>query len=162
MGVYFSKKGATSQLRSVYLIIAYFLPATVVYAWLYSSHLLWKGSPIILRMVNFVDNIFLSEVWISEVLRPFFVWCVFLCVYELVQMFNLNTIHSRRSATHKMPASFFLNLYLLCPSPKITSSLAVASQWDNGWPPWWTVGNYVRNGSFYFGFLDVLLRDSSF
>ena len=32
MGVYFLEKGATSQLRSVYLIIAQFLPAIVVSA----------------------------------------------------------------------------------------------------------------------------------
>ena len=30
MGVYFSEKGATSQLRYVYLIIVQFLPTTVV------------------------------------------------------------------------------------------------------------------------------------
>ena len=108
MGVYFSEKGATSQLRSVYLI-AQLLPATVVSAWLSSSHLPWKGSPTILLMVRFVDELFLSEVWISEVLRPLFVSCVFLCVHGLVQMFNLNTIHSRRSATHKIP-----HLFLIC------------------------------------------------
>ena len=100
MGVYFSKKGATSQLRSVYLIIFQFFPDTVVSAWLSSSHLLWKGSPTILLMVRFVNDIFLSEVWISEVFRPLFVSWVLLCVYGLVQMLNLNTIHSRNSATH--------------------------------------------------------------
>ena len=78
MGVYFSDKGATSQLRSVYLIFAQFLPATVVSAWLSSSHLPWKGSPTILLMVHFVDDIFLSDVWISELFRPLFVSCVLL------------------------------------------------------------------------------------
>ena len=32
MGVYFFEKGATSQLLSVYLIIAQFFPATVVFS----------------------------------------------------------------------------------------------------------------------------------
>ena len=84
------------------------MPATVVSAWLSSSHLSWKGSPTILLMVRFVDDIFLSEVWISEVFRPLFVSCVLLCVYGLVQMINLKTIHSRRSATHQIPHSFLI------------------------------------------------------
>ena len=102
MGVYFYEKGATSQLWYVYLIIVQFLPATVVSTWLSSSHLPWKGYPTILLMVRFVDDIFLSRFWISEVFRTLFFSCVLLCVHRLVQMFNLNTIHSRRSATHQM------------------------------------------------------------
>ena len=116
MGVYFSEKGATSQLQSVYLIIAQFLPATVVSAWLSSSHLLWKGYPTNLLMVFFVDDIFLSKVWISEVFRSLFVSCVLLCVYGLVQMFHLNTIHSRRSATHQMPQFFVIFAFSAGPS----------------------------------------------
>ena len=108
MGVYFSEKGATSQLWSVYLIISQFLPAIVVSVWLSSLHLPWKGYPTILLMVRFVYDIFLSEVWISELFRPLFFSCVLLCVYGLVQMFNLNTIHARRSATHQMPHFFLI------------------------------------------------------
>ena len=107
MGVYFPEKVATSQLWSVYLIIVQLLPATVVSAWLSSLHLPWKGSPTILLMLRFVNDIFFSEVWISEVFRPLFVSCVLLCVYGLVQMFNLNNIHSRHSTTHII-FSFFL------------------------------------------------------
>ena len=40
--------------------------------------------------------------------RSLFVLCVLLCVYGLVQTFNLNTFHSRRSATHKMPHFFLI------------------------------------------------------
>ena len=50
---------------------------------------------------------FLSGVWISEVFWPLCASCVLLCVYGLVQMFNLNTIHSRHSATH-LRFHFFL------------------------------------------------------
>ena len=60
-------------------------------------------------MVRFVDDIFLSEVWISEVFLPLFVSCVLLGVYGLVQIFNLNTIHSRRSETHQM-----YHFFLIC------------------------------------------------
>ena len=107
MGVCFSEKGATSQFRSVYLIIVRFLPAIDVSAWLSSSHLPWKGSPTIFLMVSFVDDLFLSKVWISEVFRPLFILCVLLWVYGLVQMLNLNTIHSRHYAT-QLIFQFFL------------------------------------------------------
>ena len=59
-------------------------------------------------MVRFVYDIFLSKVWISKVFCPLFVSWVLLCVYGLVQLFNLNTIHSRRSATHQMPHFFLI------------------------------------------------------
>ena len=97
MGVYF------------YLIIAQFLPATVVSVWLSSLHLLCKCSLTILLMVRFVDDIYFSEVWISEVFRPLFVSWVLLCVYGLVKIFNLNTIHSRNSVTH-----LIFNFLLVC------------------------------------------------
>ena len=109
MGVYFSEKGATSQLRYVYLIFAQFLPATVVSVCLSSLHLPWKGSPTIFLMVRFVNGIFLSKVWVSEVFRPFFVLCVLLRVYGLVHMFSLNTIHSRHSAMH-----LIFHFFLVC------------------------------------------------
>ena len=152
MGVYFSDKGDTSKLQYVYLIIEQFLTATVVSAWLSSSHLPWKGTPTILLMVRFVDDIFLSEVGISEVFWPLFVSCVLLCVYGLLQLLKINIIHSRRSATQQMP-HFFNKMCLLCTTSEGIPTLAVASQWANGWPPWWTVGNYGQNRSFYFGFL---------
>ena len=44
----------------------------------------------------------------SEVFRPLSASCVLLCVYILVHMFNLNTIHSRSSATHQMPQFFLI------------------------------------------------------
>ena len=53
-------------------------------------------------MVHFVNDIFLSEVWISEVLWSLFVSCVLVDVYGLVQIFNWITIHSRHSTTHEM------------------------------------------------------------
>ena len=109
MGVYFYKKGATSQLRSIYLIIVQFFPDTVVDAWLSSSHLPWKGSPTIFLMGRFVDDIFLSGVWISEVFRTLFFSCVLLCVYGLVHIFNLNTTHSRHSVTH-----LIFHFFLVC------------------------------------------------
>ena len=58
-------------------------------------------------MVRFVNGIFLSKVWISEVFRTLFVLCILLCVYGLVQMFNWNTIHSWHSVTHLI-SHFFL------------------------------------------------------
>ena len=79
------------------------MPDTVVPEWLSSLHLPWKGYPTILLMVRFVRDIFFPKVWISEVFRPWFVPCVLLCVYGSVQIFNLNTIHSRRSAMHQRP-----------------------------------------------------------
>ena len=109
MGVYFSEKGANSQLQSVYLIIAQFFSDTVVSALLSILHLPWKGFPTILLMVCFVDDIFLSGVWIYEVFRPLFFLCVMLCVYVLVQMFNLKTIHSRHSAMHLL-----FHFFLIC------------------------------------------------
>ena len=60
-------------------------------------------------MVSFVDDIFLSEVCISEVFWPLFVSCVLLCVYELLQMLNLNTIHSRNSEMH-----LIFHFFLIC------------------------------------------------
>ena len=60
-------------------------------------------------MVLFINDIFLSEVLISEVLQHLFVSCVLLCVYGLVQMFNLNTIHSKHSTTH-----LIFNFSLVC------------------------------------------------
>ena len=117
MGVYFPDEGSTSQLRSVYLIIDQFSPATGMYAWLSSLYLLWNGYPTVLLIVSFVDDIFLSGVWISEVFWPLFVSCVLLCVYGLIQMFNLKTIHSRHSATHQI-FHFFLICALSARSPK--------------------------------------------
>ena len=123
MGVYFYKKGAKSQLRSVFLITTKFLPTTVVSPQLSRLHLPWKGSPTILLMVRCVDDIFLSKVWISEVFRPLFVWCVLLCVYGLVQMFNLNTIHCRRSSTHPMLQFFLICAFSASPPKVFTSCL---------------------------------------
>ena len=60
-------------------------------------------------MVRFVGDIFLSGVLISEVFGSLFVLYVLLCVYGLVLMLNLNTIHSRRSVMHQM-----LYLFLSC------------------------------------------------
>ena len=154
MGVLFSEKGDTSQLRSVYLIIAQLLPATVLSAWLSSSHLPWKGSPTILMMVRFVEDIFLSKVWISEVLRPLFVLCVLLCVYGLVQMLNLNIIHSMGSATHQMPNLFLIYAFSSRPLKAFPSWMLPPNMLMVD-PPWWPVGKYVQNGSFYLGFLDV-------
>ena len=68
-------------------------------------------------MVSFVDDISLSKVWISEVFWTLFVLCVLLYVYRLLQMFNLNTIRSRRSTTHQMP-QFFLICALSARPPK--------------------------------------------
>ena len=59
-------------------------------------------------MVRFVDDIFLSEVWISEVFRPLFVSCVLLGLYGLIQVPSLNTIHSRHYKTHQMPHFFWI------------------------------------------------------
>ena len=115
MGMYFSKKGATSQLRPVYLITAQLLLTTVLSAWNFSLHLPWNGYPTFLLIVRFADDIFLSEVWISEVFRPLFVLCFLLCVYGLVNMFNLNTIYSRRSATHEMPHFFLICAFYALP-----------------------------------------------
>ena len=49
--------------------------------------------------------------------RPLFVPCVLLCAYGLVKMFNLNTIHSRHSATHLI-FHFFLVFSLSARPPK--------------------------------------------
>ena len=86
-----------------------------MYAWLSSLYLTWKGSPTIFLMVRFVDDVFLSKVWIYEVFRPLFVSCILLCVYGLVHMFILNTTHSRRSATHQMPQFFLICAFSVRP-----------------------------------------------
>ena len=152
MGVYFPEKGAASQLRSVYLIIEQLLTSTVVSAWLSILYLPWKGSPIILLMVRFVDDIFLSQVLISEVFRTLFVLCVLLYVYLLIQVFILNTIHSRHSTTQQIS-----HFYYSVPSqyaPWSHYHPGCFPQWDSGRPPWWPFGNYGWNGGFHFRFFD--------
>ena len=74
-------------------------------------------------MVGFFNHIFLSEVCISKVLRPLFFLCVLLCVYGLVQMFNLNIIHSRRSATHQMPHFFLICAFSALPQKALPAWL---------------------------------------
>ena len=59
-------------------------------------------------MVCFVDDVFLSGDSISELFQPLFVLCILLCMYGLVQMFNLNTIYSMHSVTHQMPHFFLI------------------------------------------------------
>ena len=67
IGLYLSENSDTSQLLSVYFMIAQFLPTTVLSACESISHLPWIGYALVAPIFYIVDDTLLSDVIISDV-----------------------------------------------------------------------------------------------